>query len=258
LKAESDEAEALVLTAETLYKECSERVSKLKEKVSEIDRELKPAREKVSALIQDNISVIDVKIGSINERLKQISRLAKNFAHQKNLDKEVDGLNRKLEPIVSRNRDLASGLDYENRSSVLEDGMNEYLTKLNKLRPSTWKHSAVEIYLSQSTAAFRVGHRRWNVSLGGTNSLYYLMAYHYGLISMTNHPCSRFPGFLMIDYPGEFAGVKIGNADDFTIQPFIDLLAKPDYQKCQAIFTGATFEGLKNVNRIELKEPYIT
>ena len=258
LKAESDEAKTLVLTAESLYEECSEKVLRLKGKVSEIDRELKPAREKVSALIQENVSIIDVKIGSINERLKQIRRLAKIFARQKALDEEVDELNRKLEPIVDRNRDLASGLAYEERASILENGMNEYLTELNKLRPSTWKHSAVEIYLSQSTAAFRVGRRRWDVSLGGTTSLYYLMAYHYSLISMTNHPNTRFPGFLMVDYPAEFAGVKIGDADDFTIQPFIDLFAKPEYKNCQAIFTGATFEGLKNVNRIELKEPYIT
>lgn len=258
LKAELDEAKALVLAAEAMFNECSETVSKLKDKVSEIDRELKPAREQVSALIQENVSVIDVKIGSINERLKQIRRLAKIFAHQKALDQEVDGLNRQLEPIVTRNRDLASGLAYEDRASVLENGMNEYLSKLNKLRPSTWKHSAVEIYLSQSTAAFRVGRRRWDVSLGGTTSLYYLMAYHYGLISMTNHPDTRYPGFLMVDYPAEFAGMKIGDADDFTIQPFIDLLAKPEYQNCQAIFTGATFEGLKDVNRIELKDPYIT
>ena len=110
--------------------------------------------------------------------------------------------------------------------------MNEYLSALNAQRPRTWRHQPVQISLSQSTVTFRVGTRRWDVSLGGTDSLYYLMAYHYALLTLIKHEQAHFPGLVMIDFPAEFAGTKIGDSEDFVVQPFIDLL---EYRSLRAL-----------------------
>lgn len=136
--------------------------------------------------------------------------------------------------------------------------MNEYLSALNKQRPRTWRHQPVQISLSQSTVTFRVGTRGWEVSLGGTDALYFLMAYHYALLTLIKREQAHFPGFVMIDFPAEFAGTKIGDTEDFVVQPFIDLLASDEFEHCQVIVTGPSFAGLKGVNRIELSRPYIT
>ena len=116
----------------------------------------------------------------------------------------------------------------------------------------------MHINLTQSTVSFHVGKRRWDVSLGGTDSLYYLMAYHYALLTLIKHEASHFPGFVMIDFPAEFAGTKIGDSEDFVVQPFIDLLDSEEFERCQMIVTGPSFSGLKGVNRVTLQRPYIT
>ncbi|MEQ1671159.1 MAG: hypothetical protein ABL893_09905, partial [Hyphomicrobium sp.] len=132
------------------------------------------------------------------------------------------------------------------------------LTALNSHRARTWRHQPVHVNLTQNVVSFHVGKRRWNVSLGGTDSLYYLMAYHYALLTLIMREGSYFPGFVMIDFPAEFAGTKIGDSEDFVVQPFIDLLDSEEFENCQVIVTGPSFSGLKGVNRVTLKRPYIT
>lgn len=258
LKAELEEGAELVSAAEHKVSGLSKSVSELEAKIEQSNRALAPARQQLSALIQETVSRLDTKLGSISERLSQVRRLSEIYSNKKKLDEKIVELEDQLAPIIERNRELASGLDYSGRAAWLEDGMNDYLAALNKEEPKTWRHNAVSLYLSQSTATFRVGERRWNVSLGGTDSLYYLMAYHYGLITLASKEKARFPGFTMIDFPAEFAGTKIGDAEDFVVQPFIDLLGQDEFEECQIILTGAAFSGLKGVNRIVLTEPYLT
>ena len=205
------------------------------------ERALAPARQQFSALAQEKVSLLDKDLGALAERLKQVRRLEHIYSEKQRLDEMITELQKRLEPILERNRELARGLDYGGRAAWLEDGMNDYLTALNLERPKTWRHRSVQINLSQSTVSFRVGDRSWNVSLGGTDSLYYLMAYHYGLITLTAHAGAHFPGFTMIDFPAEFAGTKIGDTEDFVVQPFIDLLERDQFEGCQLIVTGPAF-----------------
>lgn len=126
--------------------------------------------------------------------------------------------------------------------------MNAYLSALNFQRPDTWKHSAVEIDMSRSSTTFRVGRKRWQGALGGTDSLYFLMAYQYGLLSLSPVPGMHYPGLAIIDVPGEFSGEEVKDSENFIVQPFIDLLAEETFDGAQLIITGASFAGLKRVH----------
>lgn len=258
LEAELSEAAELIPKAEDRVSGARKSVESIEAKIQDADRALEPARQQLSALVQEPVSELDKYLGSLSERLKQVRRLSKLYLEKRHLDDQISDHEQKLRPILDRNSALAEGLDYSGCATLLEDGMNDYLTALNQEQPGTWRHQAVDINLSQSSVSFRVGNRRWDVSLGGTDSLYYLMAYHYGLMTLTAQANSHFPGFTMIDFPAEFAGTKIGDAEDFVVQPFINLLEQDEFEGCQLILTGAAFSGLKGVNRIELREPYIT
>ena len=142
-------------------------------------------------------------------------------------------------------------------AAQLEDGMNSYLTEINKLRPGVWRHSPVTIDISRYNFTFRVGPRRWQAALGGTDSLYFLMAYHYGLLKLSDKPERHYSGLSIIDVPGEFSGEAIEDKENFIVQPFIDLLAREEYRGGQLIITGASFTGLDGAHRLHLTDVYV-
>lgn len=258
LNAELTEARELVTKGTDQATSTRKRISRLETEIDDVERRLAPARHRLSALVNSAIGTVDKELGSISERAKQVKRLTTIFNDKRDLDIRIAELEDELKPILERHKELAGSLDYSRRASWLEEGMNDYLTAIRTLEPKAWPHRAVGLYLSASTVTFRVGDRRWDVSLGGTASLYYLMAYHYGLLTLHAQTDARVPGFSMIDFPAEFAGTKIGDGDDFVVQPFIDLLGREGFDDCQLIVTGAAFSSLKNVHRIELTDPYVS
>jgi hypothetical protein len=96
-------------------------------------------------------------------------------------------------------------------SRLLEDGMNSYLIAIDRLRPGAWRHSSVEVEISRYSFSIRVGSRRWDAVLGGTDTLYFLMAYHYALLTLSVGENTHYPGVSIIDAPAEFAGEAIGD-----------------------------------------------
>jgi len=135
--------------------------------------------------------------------------------------------------------------------------MNDYLNAINSIRPGSWKHSPIAITLSRSRFDIRLGARRWPSALGGTDTLYFLMAYQFGLLSLSNKDGRHYRRLSIIDVPGEFSGEAIEDKENFIIQPFIDLVTTAGYEETQVIITGASFKGLVNVNRITLTNVYV-
>ena len=135
--------------------------------------------------------------------------------------------------------------------------MNEYLGWINKLRPNIWRHNPVHVRLSRYDFGMRVGNRRWQDALGGTDTLYFLMAYHYGLLTLSPNEHMHYPGLSIIDVPGELSGEAIEDKENFIVQPFIELLKRPALKGAQVIITGASFAGLQGANRRTLTHVYV-
>jgi hypothetical protein len=98
--------------------------------------------------------------------------------------------------------------------------------------------------------------RRWHAVLGGTDTLYFLMAYQYGLLTLSDKPGRHYPGLSIIDVPGEFSGEAVEDKENFIVQPFIDLLGRDQYKGGQLLITGASFSGLKGAHRLQLTHVY--
>ena len=157
---------------------------------------------------------------------------------------------------VSPSDNVAPPPDFDLPASLLEDGINHYLNSINELRPDVWCHKEVSINLSASGFSIRVGRRKWSAALGGTDSLYFLMAYNYALLKLSGHELCHYPGLSIIDVPGEFSGEEVGDKENFIIQPFVELLGRKEYAGAQLIVSGASFAGLANVSRIQLNHVY--
>ncbi len=206
LTAELKEADELL---EVVSKEASNFAATIvdtEEALGLIERELAPARQAVSAFVQEEVSALDVALGQASERERQLRRIGGALDLESVLTAEIKALEEEIAPLQERVNEMVRATDFDAAASKLEDGMNSYLNALNVLRPNVWRHSAVTVDLTRSSFTIRVGKRRWHAALGGTDSLYFLMAYHYGLLTLSPDRQTHYPGFAIIDVPGEFSG----------------------------------------------------
>ncbi|NTG45804.1 hypothetical protein G6M04_00350 [Agrobacterium rhizogenes] len=257
LMAELVEADELLQVLSKESASVGAALSDAEEQFRLIERELAPARETISAFVQEEVSGIDVALGQASERERQLGRIAGALDLEGDLTEQISKLEKQIEPLQESVNELVRSTDFEASASKLEDGMNAYLNALNVLRPNVWRHSAVAVDLTRSSFTIRVGKRRWHVALGGTDTLYFLMAYHYGLLTLSADPQTHYPGFLIIDVPGEFSGEAVEDKENFIVQPFIDLLQNEAFAGAQLIMTGASFTGLHGAHFQHLNQVHV-
>jgi hypothetical protein len=257
LMAELVEADELLQVLSKESANVGAALSDAEEQFGMIERELAPARETISAFVQEEVSGIDVALGQASERERQLGRIAGALELEGDLIKQISELEKQIEPLQENVNSLIRSTDFEASASKLEDGMNAYLNALNVLRPRVWRHSAVTVDLTRSSFTIRVGKRRWHAALGGTDTLYFLMAYHYGLLTLSTDVQTHYPGFLIIDVPGEFSGEAVEDKENFIVQPFIDLLQTDAFAGAQLIMTGASFAGLHGTHFQRLNQVHI-
>jgi hypothetical protein len=257
LNSELTEAEQLIsVLRRDVEKQASETRS-AEEALRAIEVELGPARQAVAALAQADVSAIDVALGQAAERAKQMNRVTAALELGETLTAQVKALEVQIKPLSERVDESFRAIDFDAASQWLEDGMNAYLEALNRERPETWKHNRVEVDLTRSSVSFRIGRKKWQGALGGTDSLYFLMAYNYGLLYLSQRPQTHYPGLAIIDVPGEFSGESVGDMENFIVQPFIDLLKDHAFEGAQLIITGATFTGLTGAHAQALTHVHV-
>jgi len=257
LSGELEESKDLLLVLSDEGANIRQRIATLEIYLHQIQQQLAPARHAVAALAQEDVSEIDVAIGQMNERISQLRRVAAALEIGNTLIKQIEDLEEQIEPLQRTVDNMLNDIDFEEKASFLEDGMNSYLRALNKYRRDVWRHTDVNIDLSKSSISFRVGRRRWSSVLGGTDTLYFLMAYHYGLLTLSSQKGCHYPGLSIIDLPGEFLGEEIEDKENFIVQPFIDLLREDKYKGAQLVMTGASFSGLEGANIQHLNQVHV-
>lgn len=187
-------------------------------------------------------------MGELTERRRQLDRVISAYELGKAIISKVKVLDAEILPLGDKVERANAAIDFDAAAQRLEGGMNEYLSALNRLRPGTWKHSPVHVHLTKTSFSIHVGNKRWQGALGGTDSLYFLMSYHYGLLALSGQSGTHYPGLSIIDVPGEFSGEAVEDKENFIVQPFIDLLSEEKFAGAQLIITGASFAGLQGVH----------
>jgi len=223
-----------------------------------VDNELAPLRAAVSALVSEQISAVDMELGELNERQRQMGRLRGAVELGLKLGAEIIEIEKRIKPLDDQVSAMIRATDFDDASKVLADGMNAYLKAVNRLKPGIWPHYDVSLDITANTFRFKVGSRKWQAALGGTDSLYFLMAYHYGLLTLSVQAGCHHPGLAILAMPAEFAGELIEDKENFIVQPFIELLDREEFSETQIIITGASFLGLEGAARRELTEVHVS
>ncbi len=258
LTGEFKEADDLLNVLQRDAKRLAAEIMAAEERLRMLDNELVPARQAVAGLVQEDISTIDMALGELNERERQLGRISAALNLGQQLTDDIAAKEREIEPLQARVDEAVRSTDFDAVATQLEDGMNAYLSAINVLRPGVWRHSPVTIDISRYRLTIRVGARRWRAALGGTDTLYFLMSYHYGLLMLSAKSGCHYPGLSVIDVPGEFSGEAVEDKENFIVQPFIELLSKEEYDGAQLIITGASFAGLEGAHRLHLTNVYVT
>jgi hypothetical protein len=257
LSGEINEADALVELLTRDFQRVAAGLKDAEERLRMVENELAPARIAISALAQEDVSAIDREMGELNERQRQVTRLKHALELGDQLSDQISELEKRIVPLQTKVDENVRATDFGRAEELLADGMNEYFTAINAIKPHSWRHSEVSANFSRSTFSLKVGSKRWSTVLGGSDTLYFLMAYHYGLLSLSVKQGCHYPGISIIDLPGDFLGEAVEDKENFIIQPFIDLLAQKDFFGAQLIITGASFQSLENVHRETLRDVFI-
>lgn len=257
LTGELKEADELVGVLQRDVKRLADDIAAAEERLRMLENKLAPTRQAVAALVQEEVSATDMALGELNERQRQIGRIATALGVGQELTDRIAAIEREIEPLQARVDEAVRATDFDAAAAQLEDGMNAYLTAINALRPGVWRHSPVKVDVLRSHFTIRVGARHWNAVLGGTDTLYFLMAYHYGLLTLSDKAERHYPGVSIIDVPGEFSGEAVEDKENFIVQPFIDILAREEYGGAQVLITGVSFAGLVDAHRLQLTNVYV-
>lgn len=258
LKGELEEADQLLNVLSRDGKRINVQLTEATEALKMVDNELAPFRAAVSALVSEQVSATDMELGELNERQRQLGRVRGAIELGLKLGEEIVSIERRINPLDDRVNAMIRGTDFDDASRILAEGMNAYLSAINKLKPGIWPHHDVSLDITANTFRFKVGSRKWQAALGGTNSLYFLMAYHYGLLTLSAATGCHYPGFSILDMPAEFAGELIEDKENFIVQPFIELLDREEFADAQMIITGASFAELEGATRLQLTDVHIS
>jgi hypothetical protein len=257
LTGELQEAEALLVVLEREAERLAQAQEASDEQLRMAENELTPAREAVSALVSEELSAIDMAMGELNERQRQVKRLTGAIELGEQLNEQIEAMEKDIAPLQCEVDEIMRVTDFGHAEELLASGMAFYLSALNLLKPNVWQHSAVDVNLSRTAFNIKVGSRRWSSALGGTDTLYFLMSYHFGLLNLSPLSHCHYPGLSIIDLPGDFLGESIEDKENFIVQPFIDLLARESFSGAQVIMTGASFKGLSGVHRTNLHKIFV-
>jgi hypothetical protein len=258
LNGELAEAQQLLSLLHRDSKRIEAQLAESKETLKMVDNELAPLRAAVSALVSEQISATDMELGELNERQRQLGRLKGAVELGLKLGSEITEIEKRIRPLDETVSAMIRATDFDDASKVLADGMNEYLHAIDRLKPGIWPHNDVSLDISANSFRFKVGSKKWQAALGGTDSLYFLMAYHYGLLTLSAQAQCHYPGLAILDMPAEFAGELIEDKENFIVQPFIELLEREEFAQTQMIITGASFVGLEGAARRHLTELHIS
>lgn len=253
LEAERQEATDLLGTLRSDVLSHIELEKDIASEQRKIEIRIRPAQRAAAAILPPDFALLDVNAGQLQERLEQLERVRRTFAKREQLTEQIEAIEKSLIVLEARVREKSQVADLERASDWLSDGMNDYVNAINHRQPGAWPQDPVAVRLRERAFDILVGKDRWTAKLGGTLSLYFLIAYHYGLLTLFGRPGCHYPGLVILDFPPVLEdGSSVKDKENFVLEPFVALLDKSEFTNSQVIAAGSSFEGLEGAHRIEL------
>jgi hypothetical protein len=252
LKAEQSESDELLNTLRKDIESHALLERSLNGQERKTEAVLRPIRRKAAAILPPELAALDIRAGQLDERLAQLRRIEGTFAKREQLTSEIRKIETTVGQLEGKVDEQIRSVNFEEAAEWLEDGINDYLNALDRRQPETWPHDKINVSLRDRQFHITVGRSKWTAKLGGTLTLYFLIAYHYALLRLLPRKECHYPGLVILDFPPELEGTSVKDKENFVLEPFVDLLARDEFKGAQVVAAGAAFEDLRGANRIEL------
>jgi FtsZ-binding cell division protein ZapB len=241
----------LLVTRESLLSE--QRLAQ--EELYRVNEGLSATRRRAASIVVPNVTPLEMDIGRFAERIRQLRRIQSLLDAEKEMSATISRLENEIADHQTAVDHLTAHIDYSEAANFMSSEMYRYLSALNDDRANAWSlQGRLRWKIRRNSFDVTIGDNKWSTKVGGTLTLYFLLAYHYALFSMSNFPHRHYPGIAILDLPAKLDdGTVIRDQENFILTPFIHLLSQPAYSNCQLIVAGAAFENLEHVNRISFK-----
>ncbi|MGI4759575.1 MAG: AAA family ATPase [Janthinobacterium lividum] len=252
VQAEQKELNEVLVKMQYGKQELDTRLYRLRNELGRIDRDLAPIRQKLAGLVDARLGSIDQERGRLLEQIENYRRIEKSLEIKNQLSAQISILQSQVTDLEKDVARLGSP-NFEKSSEDIADGMMEYINAIAKDRPSRWNQQGrIQLLINEKGFDFYIGKTKW-FSPGGTTKLYFLFAYHYGLLSITGKGNYHYPGLLVMDFPATLPdGDFLRKAENYLVQPFIELCDKSPV-RLQVIIAGQSFDELSGANIIQLE-----
>lgn len=251
LKAELGEADDMIKALEVDVQRKERELQSIDEDLNDTRAQLRPVQKAAASILPPEITILDTEKGKLYERLQQLERVKRSLGKEATLNQEITKIQARIEELEEKNAQQEGQVDFETASNILAEGMNTYLDAIQKARRGSWDQAHVGLRLEKRRFKFRIRNQSPSI-LGGTLRLYFFLAYQYSLMRLSPNAGYNYPGLAVLDYPATMEGTSVADKENFTLEPFIELLEKPEMENTQIIAAGSAFENLEGVNRIEL------
>jgi len=254
LSGELKEADQLIaaLTADRGMTEV-ERL-RAQESSKRLEDMLRPIQIAAAQIFPAEVSFLDMHVGQLQERARQLSRIQAALIKREKINEQIVAIQAEIGFLESLVATHARNLNFGQASDALEDGMNNYLAAIKGANPRSWTlDSPVRFHLRERGFGVTVGNEDWKSKLGGTLTLYFVIAYQYALMQLRTRSASNFPGLLLLDFPAQLEdGTSIADKENFVLEPFLKLCNETLNGEAQVIAMGSAFKDLPVSKRIEL------
>lgn len=257
LNGEFDELLELVRSLKNDEKELDIYEDKLRYGLVLVEREIAPLRNRMTALISPEVGHIDAERGRLEEQIESHKRMLKSLDYKANLIRQIDAVNSEILILESQLNSKELEINFEEVSSILEEEMTNYLNQLVKNNRDRWTHDRPRFRIGEKGFTLKVNEGKWSKSIGATSKLYFLFAYHYGLLALSKVEGCNYPGLLIIDFPPELPNTEknILFTENYVVEPFITL-CKESSITMQVIITGNAFINLQGVHQVQMSKTW--
>ncbi|MFZ1527462.1 MAG: hypothetical protein WAT19_01850 [Ferruginibacter sp.] len=225
-----------------------------REKLYYIDLELAPLKNVLFALSYQDVSEIDVRRGRLQEQVQNYKRLLSNISYKNNLTAEIDELSQKIDSEKIKLEKKNSIINFSRIAIDLETGMQYYVNYIKRTQTdrNLWvADGKISVAINENKVAFYVNNKPWT-ALGAQDQELFLLAYHFGLLTLTGRNGYNVPGIIIIDLPPDLGEVQAASYN-YIVEPFVKYCETfKTKRKLQVIFTGRSFENLRNAKIISL------
>ena len=256
--AELVEAEELISVTQQELRQNTSAVAEDERRLRAVEHSLRPFQASLSAVVPEEVALIDQRIGALNARRQTIEALQGPLRTSDELTTEISLLKAEIKELESSVAKHESKVDFEKAGVRLDEGFNTYLNTIRLADERSWtKTGEVSASVSERRTQLSIGGRPAKPQLGGTLTIYFLFAYHYALLNLTRYSDCHYPGLTILDfYPDIARETALSDRLHLVLSPFVQLSLDVGIEPVQVIATSRALPKRPHINYIYLTETW--